>query len=207
MKDPIKDTMRKTLSYWYVDGLTELATGLLLSLAGVFYAALATFLSGAAARQISTIGLPILILLGGLASRRAVSSLKERLTYPRTGYVACIKTRAALKLGTAAIGVAGSLVFVFAAIQFNLDWLKYLAPGLMAAVMLAFIGFSYGLHRFYGLAVYALLLGGLMVLLHLEDHANTALLLLGCGAGFFVSGALTLKGYLQGTRPPLGEVE
>ena len=207
MKDPIKDTMRKTLSYWYVDGLNELAAGLLLSVAGLFYYALAALAPEAAARQLSEIGLPILILLGGLALRRAVSSLKERLTYPRTGYVACISTRAARKLWTAVIGVAGSLVFVFVAIQFNLDWLKYLVPALMAAIMLAFVGFTYGLRRFYGLAVYALLLGGLMVVLHLEDRSNMALLLLGCAAGFIVSGALTLWGYLQGTRPPLGEAE
>ncbi len=207
MRDPIKDTMRKTLSYWYVDGLTELATGLLFMGVGLFYYALVVLAPETAAGQLSTIGLPVLILLGAMLSRRVVSSLKERLTYPRTGYVACVKTRAAKKLWTLAVSVGGSLAFVFIAVRFNLGWLKYFTPALMAAAMLAFIGFTYGLRRVYGLAAYALVLGGIMVMLHLGDRANAALLLMGNAAGFIFSGALTLRGYLQATRPPLGEAE
>ncbi len=207
MKDPIKDTMRKTLRYWYVDGLTELATGSLLALVGLFYAILAALVPEAAFKQLSGLGLPVLILIGGLVSRRAVSSLKERLTYPRTGYVACIKPKTEQKVMAFLLAVAGSLFFVFISVKLKLDWLPYTTPAFMAAVMVAFVGFTYGLRRFYGLAVYILLLGIPMVMLRLNDQANMAVFLAGCGAGFIVSGALTLRGYLQTTRPQLGEAE
>ncbi len=207
MKDPIKDTMRKTLSYWYVDGLTELATGMLLLTIGLFSTALSMLVPEAVAKQLSAIGLPVIILLGGFISRRAVSGLKERLTYPRTGYVSFPKTRAERKVWTIVIGLVASIAFVYISVQLNLDWMNYVAPAFMAAVMVAFIGFTYVLRRFYGLAVYTLLLGLPMVMLHLNDRLNLALFLFGCGAGFIVSGVLTLRGYLQTTRPPLGDVE
>jgi hypothetical protein len=207
MNDPIKNTMRKTLSYWYVDGLIELATGLLLVLVGLSYFALAKLVPEAAARQVSSIGLPALILIGGLVSRKAVSSLKERLTYPRTGYVALIKARAGQKLWTIAAAITVSLGFVFISAQLKLDWLVYVAPAFLAAMMVASIGYTYGLRRFYVLAIYILLLGLPMALLRLNDRLNLALFLIGCGSGFIISGALTLRSYLQTTQPPLGEVE
>ncbi len=207
MRDPIKDTMRKTLSYWYVDGLIELATGIMLSAVGLFYVTLVMLIPDAIAGQLSAIGLPILILVGGLASRIVVSSLKERLTYPRTGYLACIKPKTEQKVMAFVLAVAGSLIFVFISIQLKLDWLKYATPAFMAAIMVAFVGFTYGLRRFYGLAVYILLLGIPMVMLRQNDQANLAVFLVGCGSGFIVSGALTLRGYLQTTRPQLGETE
>ncbi len=207
MKDPIKDTMRKTLSYWYVDGLTELATGILLAIVSLLMVALAMLVPDAIANQLSGFGLPILILIGGVVLRRAVSSLKEHLTYPRTGYVACSTSRVERKIWTIAAGIAASVAIVFISVQFKLDWLAYVAPALMAAVLIGSIGLTYGLHRFYGLAVYTLLLGIPLVALHLADRANLALFLFGCAAGFIVSGALTLRGYLQTTQPPIGETE
>ncbi len=207
MKDPIKDTMRKTLSYWYVDGLTELATGFLLLVVGLFFALIEMMDPKSISNQLSSVGLPIIVLIGGLAGRWAVSSLKERLTYPRTGYVACITPRVGKKLWTLAMGIAASVIFVFISVQFKLDWLKYEAPAFMAAAMIAYMGTAYGLRRFYALAAFTLLLGLPMVMLHLQDNLNLALFLFGCGAGFAVSGAFALKGYLQSTHPPEGEVE
>ncbi len=207
MNDTVKDVMRQTLRYWYVDGLTELATGVLLSAVGLFFTALAMFVPDAIASQWSSIGLPILILIGGILSRRVVTSLKERLTYPRTGYVACLTATAGRKLWAIAIGIAASLVFVFISVQFKLDWLVYVAPAFMAAAMIASIGLTYALRRFYGLAVYILLLGIPMAALHMEDRLNLALFLGGCGAGFIVSGVMTLRSYLRTTQPPIGETE
>ncbi len=207
MKDPIKDTMRKTLSYWYVDGLTELATGSLLALVSLFYTILAVLVPEATFHQLIGVGLPILILTGGLISRMAVSSLKERLTYPRTGYLVCIKPKTEQKVMAFMLAVAGSLIFVFISTLLKLDWLEYAAPPFMAAIMIAFVGYTYGLRRFYGLAVYILLLGIPMVMLRLNDQINIVMFVAGCGAGLIVSGALTLRGYLQSTQPPLGEIE
>lgn len=205
MKDPIQDTMRKTLSYWYVDGLMELSTGVLLVLVGFFYVVLGLVGSGATAEPLSGFGLPALILAGGLLARWTVSKLKERLTYPRTGYVACLSNRVDRKLWSIFFGLTAAFVLVFLVVYFKLNWLVNAAPAAMAATLITFIGWSYGLRRFYLLAFYTLLLGLPMALLPLEDKFVLAVFFFGCGLGWVVSGGLTLRGYLHNTQPPVGE--
>ena len=207
MKDPIKDVMRQTSRYWYVDGLNELAAGALFFLLGLFYVVLGLMGSSETVKLLSGVGLPVLVLTGGLLGRWVVSRLKERLTYPRTGYVACQTNRVKIKVWAILISVAAAVGVVFVVTYFKLDWLTNAVPAAMAAVLIAFVGLKYGLRRFYGLAFYTLLLGLPMTLLPLGDKFNLALLWLGCGAGWIVSGGLTLRGYLQNTQLPLGESE
>ena len=207
MKDPIKDVMRQTMSYWYVDGLNELSIGALLLALGFFYVVLGMTGPSKTISQLSSVGLPFLIVLGALLGRRVVSRLKERLTYPRTGYVACATSRVEIKVWTILIGVAAAVGMVLLVTYFKLDWLVKASPAVLLAILIAFVGLKYGLRRFYWLAVYTLLLGVPMTLLPLGDNFNLALFWLGFGAGMIVSGGLTLRGYLQNTQPPVGESE
>ena len=102
-------------------------------------------------------------------------------------------------------GLTAGFILVFFVVYFKLNWLVNAAPAAMAATLITFIGWSYGLRRFYLLAVYTLLLGLPMALLPLEDKFVLALFFFGCGLGWIVSGGLTLRGYLQNTQPPVGE--
>jgi hypothetical protein len=207
MKDPIKDTIQQTRRYWYVDGLTELATGTLFLVLSLFYIIIGLIGPGSTAGWLETFGVPAIILIGGLAGRWGVSRLKERLTYPRTGYVAYRDSRIRLKVLSVLIALLVSALFVGAMFFLKIVWLDKAIPTVIAAILIAFVGQNYGLRRFYWLAVYILLLGLPMTLLQLSDMYMLALFVGGCGLGFLVSGGITLRNYLRAVRLPAEEME
>ena len=93
MNDPIKEIQRQTQRYWYVDGLNEIGAGILIFLLGLLY--LLEWLLSASSLQglVTSIGQPVLFIVGLLVINWAVRRLKARLTYPRTGYVAYRRER------------------------------------------------------------------------------------------------------------------
>jgi hypothetical protein len=200
MDDSLKKVMRQAQSYWYVDGLTELATGALLVVLGLYLAALGLMGPTDTAAWLNNAGVPLLILCGALLGRWAVGRLKERLTYPRTGYVAYHTQRAGIKALAAVLGLVVSALLVAAVIILHTGWLKSIAPAIAAAIFIAVLGYQYGLSRFYWLAGYTLLLGLPLALLQANDRFFVAILAGGAGLGFLVCGGLTLRRYLATTR-------
>ena len=73
--------------------------------------------------------------------------------------------------------------------------------GLFMALGVASIGFEFEARRFYYLAGFVLLLGGLTIWLSLNDKFSMALLLGGFGLGGIISGELTMARYLRSTQP------
>lgn len=207
MSDPIKDVIRQTQRYWYVDGLTELASGVLLLAVSVFFIILGLIGPSGAADWLHGLGLPALVLVGGLGGRWAVGRLKERLTFPRTGYVAFRQTRVRFKLLSVLLAILVSLLMVGAVSFLKLTWLINASGAVVAAVLIAFIGQNYGLRRFYWLAGYVLLLSLPLALLQVNDKFVVAFFVGGCGLGFLVSGGLTLRNYLNTTQPASEDLE
>ncbi len=207
MNDPIKDAIQQTRRYWYVDGLTELATGALLVVVGVFFIILGMIVPSTFANWLNGLGLPALILVGGIAGRWAVNRLKERLTYPRTGYVAFRQPRVGLKLLTIVVGMMVAVILAVAIFQLKYTWLVNATPAVMSAIMIALVGQRFGLRRFYWLAGYTLLLSLPLALLQVSDKFVVAIFIGGCGLGFLVSGGLTLRNYLNTTQPASKDLE
>jgi hypothetical protein len=73
--------------------------------------------------------------------------------------------------------------------------------GLFMTVGVASFGFEFEVRRFYYLAGFVLVLGGLTIWLSLNDKFSKVLLFGGFGLGGFISGALTLARYLRSTQP------
>lgn len=84
MKNNLELAAQRTRSYWYVDGLWEILSGIILALLGMIYAAQSTswlpFPASDLKNATLVLGLPL-----GLA---AIAWLKQNITYRRTGYVA-----------------------------------------------------------------------------------------------------------------------
>ena len=85
--DNLNQVTKRTAGYWYVDGLAEIGTGFVFLVLGVFYLVLAGFEPGGVSSLIVGIGQPAIILLGVYGVSRVVRYFKERITFPRTGYV------------------------------------------------------------------------------------------------------------------------
>jgi hypothetical protein len=83
----------------------------------------------------------------------------------------------------------------------KLPWLTQILPSLLVGVLTAYLGYSYGLNRFYLLAVYTVLAGLPIALLNLGDRTMMPFFLGSLALGWLASGALTLRSYLSQTRP------
>ncbi len=207
MRNQIDTIIQRTQRYWYVDGLSEMYGGLLVLLLASYYLALQRFASGSLGALLLGIGQPLIILLAWWPGGRIVRALKERITYPRTGYVAYSEKRnRRSRLATAAI-VALVVAAVVAILETVFRVSENTVPVIIAAILglfLAMLGWRLNLVRFYVLGVYTFLLGIVTSMLPLVGMEQNAFLLGFFGLGLIVSGAYTLVHYLRTTKPAAG---
>jgi hypothetical protein len=166
------------------------------------------------------------MILGTIAVGLSVKTIKSRLTYPRTGYIAYPqpKTREFGKfVGVAvvtAIIVSLGLVLAMRNIPAVQTMIAYLPTWLMVwlglilgGVYLSW-GLRTGLRRFYWLAGLSLITGlvlacqgrGLTLVTGRRYLlAGPGIFLTVMGVGLCISGAVTLRDYLQRTQPPQGD--
>ncbi len=201
MTDTLKLAEKQNLRYWYVDGLTELTTGALLACLALLNAIRWLLGPGSLSNWLQVLGQPLLIVGGALLSRVVVSRLKENLTYPRTGYIAYRsgprRMRLLYTLLAAVVAVAAALFLA----SLRIAWLTQLLPSLLVALLTAQVGYSYGLKRFYLLAVYTALAGAPLTALKLGDTPMLVAFLGALSLGWLASGAWTLRSYLAHTQP------
>lgn len=201
----IQAVIRNTQRRWFEDGLWEIAFGGANLILGLYFLMVAVFdlesLWGdwLALAQI----LVVVILFGGL--RFGVLFLKQRLTYPRTGYVMyrqpahAERRRRSFLRGFVAGGVAAGVAVIA-----GLAGSPNLAAGLTALILAAacfFLGIRYGLARYAVVGFLTLLLGITLVQLRLGDEGSMAALFGGFGLALLMAGGITLAVYLHRTRP------
>jgi len=88
MTTELEKIERKTVQYWFQDGLFEMAFGVFLLLLALFFLFRASVPLNPGWRLFLDVGLlPFLIYFGVRAVGKTVRSLKKKITYPRTGYV------------------------------------------------------------------------------------------------------------------------
>ncbi|HMA33101.1 MAG TPA: hypothetical protein VKY74_01375 [Chloroflexia bacterium] len=176
--------IQRTRRYWFIDGLVELGMGLYSVTLGILW-----FVRGWVGPD-SALGLGLLLLsalfglLYALLSRPLIGWLRERLTYPRTGYAPPPRpSHRDLVIGGlvgAGVGILlvcatlGAVILAIAnlfqphgeeSLRTTLGLLKILVPGgigLLVGGILAYIAAYYKLLRFYLLAGFSWLVGGVL---------------------------------------------
>ena len=190
---------RRTRRYWYEDGFAEIGLGVLFGALGLVLALEASASAGAV-RVAAVAALTLLVFLGTLAVRRAIKTSKERLTYPRTGYVAYRRNssnRRAILAVLVIVGGTGIAVGGSAAIPGRVLALQSLT--LAAALLVP--AYRLGLKRFYLLAAVAGVAGCAAVLLGAGEVSGGALVFGATGVATLLSGAWTLRSYLGQAGP------
>ncbi len=134
MSTNVDEVIRKTKSYWYEDGLAEI-------LAGLFFVAVCLLLladwqtpAGSPWKAAWSPLLMVFTLVWVVGGRKAIGWLKERITYPRTGYVAYKRvqgSKAARAVLGGVIGAAVSLAVV-ASLAYRQDIVRVI-PLIMGA--------------------------------------------------------------------------
>jgi hypothetical protein len=209
MKNDIDKVIQRTHRYWYEDGLNEIATGCMFVGCGLLLFMMYSVPPGSLLAPVLAIGFVILVAFGGLAVSRAVKAVKNRVTYPRTGYVSYRRPGssgrpyvvwAGVGIGLAVLGIILSKVHAPL-------WLgsMAMAQGLLMGAVLFYLGHRLGLTRFYVLAFLSALIGVVVALNGFDDALSSAAYFGEMGLVVTASGLFTLRTYLRQSQPPVEE--
>ena len=124
MNDQLDDITKRTYRYFYVDGLIEAATGFLFLTIGLLLLGWINLEKGGWVQITAVIALPLVILGGTFLIKHVVNSLKERIIYPRTGYVAYRPSKS-LPGRWAVVGASFVLILLLLIVP---DWLTAWRP-------------------------------------------------------------------------------
>jgi hypothetical protein len=207
-QDPLNEIKQRTARYWYVDGLWETGGGLLVLLLGIYTYGVGLFTIQPLRSLLIGLGQPVLLLTGILGLRKLVTQLKERLTYPLTGYISYRRPKGLQRwVGVLAVFVAVGLAMalvIFLKPYLSEDWVMT-ATGFFSAILILMMGVRIRLWRFYLLAGIAFLGGLGASLLRLSDPFGVAFFLCVFGLTSHLMGLLTLRSYLRNAPPPSEE--
>lgn len=206
MNPVIEVAPRRAARYWYEDGLVEIGAGLLFLLLAGLFAVEGLAPAGSLPPWFSAFGLPVIVLGGMIVLGLALRTLKQRLTYPRTGYVAYPPTRPIRKALAGIIGGVVSLLLVLLLLS-HPEWLAAL-PAVQGAVVAAvwlLLSIRMGVPRMAVQGLLALGAGVIVSLIGLGTSLGTAVVFGAIGLGSLISGTFVLSRYLRMTPRPVEE--
>jgi hypothetical protein len=233
MSNQIESAIKTGRGYWFVDGFTEILGGLLFILLGAALAASSLPGQVALVSQFANLvwEIGLIKIFGLLAAGLLIWWLKERFTYPRTGFVRGKRLtpgQILRFLRSAALGSLLPLILLAAAIILLpalhgwMDSLPVWSPVLIGAIwalLCLLAGRWLGLRRFELLAALILLGGlaigafqlraglavGLLELSFSRAFFGLGLLAVISGKFFLISGLVTFLRYRHANRQPSQE--
>lgn len=206
MNTDIEKIEKRTIRYWFEDGVHEMASGLFFMIMGLFFLGSALAPGKSTARFIFDIGLMPVILFGGWGVKKTSQYMKQKLTYSRTGYVAYRKPEGVKRLrqallATGCAGVLGALaVLLPSARSGGFDWVPAVS-GFAFAVALGFVSFRFGLTR-VAVAAFLMAAAGIILAFSGWGEARELAAFYGfVGVSMILSGVVGCRRYLK--RNPL----
>lgn len=207
MTQELEKIQQRTRQYWYVDGLNEIGFGLFCLLLAGYFSLLAVLPDDSTAARWLNAGFILVILIGVLLLNLGIRWGKQRLTFPRTGYVSFAHQRHWQRFlvgGLAGLISAGLIVVI----RFNrADFLVTLAlNGLLFGGVWLYVAWKVGLSRFYAISLWSLVAGMALALSGLAENMALGLFYGLVAVGLVTSGIITLIQYLR-HAPPLSQEE
>jgi hypothetical protein len=204
--DPIQNAQKRAFQYWYVDGTFEFSFGSIsLLLAAYFYAQ--RLWAEAWFGSLLTAMFILILFGGGWLVRRLVMSMKERITFPRTGYITFRREKSSkrltkgLLLGLAAAITSSTMTFLLLNRPPSFDWTTA-ATGLMFCIVIAYLGVRTSLARFFINAVVSLAAGVALGFANLSEGLGLTSFYGILGLALLVVGGLSLWQYLRQNPAP-----
>lgn len=205
----IENIIRNTRKYWYVDGLSEIAGGLVIFATGLTYWLVSTLESTNIKALLLMLAQPAVIIIGSLIVQKYLPKIKERITYPRTGYLTFRKPPRNRRLKRALIvGMVAGLVAALVAMVSSRLPANYL-PLLSSVFLLIFsiyLAFQTAVPRFYVIGFLMVLLGAVISFVPFGNALPYTLFFCGIGIIWIISGVITLIGYLKKTSPQMEDL-
>jgi hypothetical protein len=203
MRDNFTNVQQRAIQYWFLDGLAEISAGLV----GLLLAVL--FLLWRTALQ-TRWGLLIFFMTAFAVSfglRLAIQKVKEKETYPRTGYVAPLSgtenRRALIIMIVFTVLLLIVNYYLTVHVQMSLLWSSGVSA-LIFAFVFAWTGYLTALRRFYFLALFSLLIGAVLAILGIGYSSGLAIITGLNGVILLSFGIRARRAYLR-LNPSLNE--
>jgi len=202
----LDDLARRPVRYWNVDGLPELIMGLLwIAWGGAWL--IGQRIPHGSWLNVCWLVVPPALAGGGFAGVWATRRLKERLTFPRTGFVELKEPSRGARLGAAAVAIAVALALAIVILTTDARRVEQMATPVLSVILsLSFVVVSLKQR-----APHYLALAGVAVALGLSLGAITGgwasmnWMFLGLGAACALVGGLRLALFLR--QHPRSEAE
>lgn len=194
----VEQAEQRALQYWLIDGVAELVMGGFFVLLGLYFGVQAVLPEDSPIGSMLSPAMLLVFVIGGLTARSLIRGLKERLTYPRTGYVAYRQPSNKRRWLTIALafGMAMLVSALFASAPASLAWIPALS-GLLIGAYWMYQGHRMGVLRFYALAALSAIAGTAITLAGVGETLGIPLFYIVLGLALTVSGGLTLWSYLR----------
>jgi len=192
---------QRAQQYWYTDGIAELMMGIFFALLGLYFGAQALLPEDSFLGNMLGPILLLVIVGGGMAGRRLIGKLKERLTYPRTGYVAYRQPSGKRRWLTAALAVGMALLVsaLFARSPASQQWIPAIS-GLLIGAFWTYYAHRLEVVRLYVMAAISAVTGAAITFAGMAESTGLPLYYLVMGVVLVISGGITLWIYLRRTR-------
>lgn len=201
-----RDAQIRARRHWFADGLAEVVVGSVFVVLGLYFAATGGLApleaaAGRGATLLAQLVLPALVVAAGLSGRRLIRRAKERLVYPRAGFVSYPTTRRRRWLP----GVLGAVVAVLLTALVRRApaleaWVPALEGLVLGAGFVALARFT-GVGRFHVQGLLAAIVGIVVSWLALPSAAGGAAFFGSCGLALLVAGGLAFRRFLRDAPP------
>jgi hypothetical protein len=202
--ESLKKIHQRSLGYWFEDGLLEIVLGGLFLLLGVNFSIEGISDPGTLTRRLSGIIALLIMVFGSIAARPIIRTLKERITYPRTGYVTYRNPKPTRRSRTLSYSLILGIVLIVVGIitsapEKTLSWLP-MFEGVIIGGFLLFIGYRTLIYRFYVLGAISILVGTLLSVSGIGNLIGMGMLFIILGFSLLFSGGYRLYIYLRQTE-------
>lgn len=202
----LRELEQRPKRYWNVDGIPELMMGLVWMVWGAALIYGEALPKGRGSNWYWMV-VPMVLVLSGVVSNWAVKKLKERLTYPRTGWVEMKEPSRGVRQLAAGIAVVSAGALAAMIVTGRVNGLEHTAtPGIGLVLSLSFViaSIRQKAPHMLALAAVALVLGFSFGMLKLGwESLSWMFLWLGLAAALV--GGWRLRRYLAANRMPEGE--
>lgn len=205
--DPLNNAQKRAFQYWYVDGTFEFSFGsFCLLLAAYFYAQY--LLTETWISNLMIVFFLLFMIGGAFVINRLVMAMKERITFPRTGYISFPRKTGSKRLGrvlllsvvSAILSVA--MVFLMMNRPAGFDWTVAIS-GLLFGAVVTYLGFRTGAARFFVNAALSSGVGLALGFANLPENIGLTAFYGLLGLGMLLAGGFSLWQYLRQNPAPM----
>ena len=207
-QDPLQHAFDRSQRYWASDGIPEIVMGGFWLLWGTLLLLPILFPNTTLLRNMSIIFVAAMVL-PALLMKPLIHRWKERVTFPRTGYIELRQPSKSLRYGI--VIIAFVIAFAIALLirveeRTYREWLP-LGMGLLLAAGLLYSSWKM---RSLRLALFSAAVAGVGIvasILRLHQDLSFAVIILAAGVACVADGLLTLRSYLRAHPVPSGEAQ